>query len=55
NGFISRFGEKQGLVGQVKKGCGWTLLALALSINLLSQHCHLVTFATTCRSELPAI
>uniref|UniRef100_UPI0037E87961 BCL2 like 16 n=1 Tax=Semicossyphus pulcher TaxID=241346 RepID=UPI0037E87961 len=32
NGFVSRFGEKQGLEGQVKKVCCWTLLALAVSI-----------------------
>ncbi|KAK5870514.1 hypothetical protein PBY51_003456 [Eleginops maclovinus] len=32
SGFVSRFGEKQGLEGQVKRGCCWTLLALALSI-----------------------
>ncbi|XP_070759970.1 BCL2 like 16 [Enoplosus armatus] len=31
-GFVSRFGEKQGLEGQVKKVCWWTLLALAVSI-----------------------
>ncbi|KAM6944947.1 BCL2 like 16 isoform 1-T3 [Lycodopsis pacificus] len=32
SGFVSRFGEKQGLEGQVKKVCSWTLLALAISI-----------------------
>ncbi|XP_073323423.1 BCL2 like 16 [Pagrus major] len=32
SGFVSRFGEKQGLEGQVKKVCCWTLLALAISI-----------------------
>uniref|UniRef100_A0A8C9XMY0 Bcl-2 Bcl-2 homology region 1-3 domain-containing protein n=1 Tax=Sander lucioperca TaxID=283035 RepID=A0A8C9XMY0_SANLU len=32
SGFVSRFGEKQGLEGQVKKGCCWTLLALAIGI-----------------------
>nr|XP_046241595.1 BCL2 like 16 isoform X1 [Scatophagus argus] len=32
SGFVSRFGEKQGLEGQVKKLCCWTLLALAISI-----------------------
>ncbi|XP_074493563.1 BCL2 like 16 [Sebastes fasciatus] len=32
SGFMSRFGEKQGLEGQVKKVCCWTLLALAISI-----------------------
>lgn len=31
-GFVSRFGKKQGLEGQVKKGCCWTLLVLAISI-----------------------
>ncbi|KAM3610338.1 uncharacterized protein V6R79_002492 [Siganus canaliculatus] len=31
-GFVSRFGEKQGLEGQVKKVCCWTLLVLAISI-----------------------
>ncbi|XP_054466511.1 apoptosis regulator Bcl-2-like [Anoplopoma fimbria] len=32
SGFVSRFGEKQGLEGQVKKVCCWTLLALSISI-----------------------
>ncbi|XP_036954012.1 BCL2 like 16 [Acanthopagrus latus] len=32
SGFVSRFGEKQGLESQVKKVCCWTLLALAISI-----------------------
>ncbi|XP_070819915.1 bcl-2-like protein 2 [Chaetodon trifascialis] len=32
SGFVSRFGEKQGLEVQVKKVCCWTLFALALSI-----------------------
>ncbi|XP_068460593.1 BCL2 like 16 [Clinocottus analis] len=32
SGFVSRFGEKPGLEGQLKKGCCWTLLALAISI-----------------------
>ncbi|XP_030273243.1 BCL2 like 16 [Sparus aurata] len=32
SGFVSRFGEKQGLEGQVKKVCRWTLLALTISI-----------------------
>lgn len=32
SGFVSRFGEKQGLESQLKKGCYWTLLALAISI-----------------------
>ncbi|KAK9523251.1 hypothetical protein VZT92_019655 [Zoarces viviparus] len=32
SGFVSRFGEKQGLEGQVKTVCSWTLLALAISI-----------------------
>ncbi|XP_062274194.1 BCL2 like 16 [Scomber scombrus] len=31
-GFVSRFGEKQDLEGQVKKVCCWTLVALAISI-----------------------
>lgn len=31
-GFVSRFGEKQDLEGQVKKVCCWTLVALAVSI-----------------------
>ncbi|XP_042277237.1 BCL2 like 16 [Thunnus albacares] len=31
-GFVSRFGEKQNLEGQVKKVCCWTLVALAISI-----------------------
>ncbi|XP_023122891.1 BCL2 like 16 [Amphiprion ocellaris] len=31
-GFVSRFGEKQDLEGQLKKACWWTLLALAISI-----------------------
>lgn len=32
SGFVSRFGEKQGLEGQVKTLCCWTLLALTISI-----------------------
>ncbi|XP_040899177.1 BCL2 like 16 [Toxotes jaculatrix] len=32
SGFVSRFGEKQDLEGQVKRVCCWTLLALAVSI-----------------------
>ncbi|XP_041855322.1 BCL2 like 16 [Melanotaenia boesemani] len=32
SGFVSRFGEKENLEGQVKKVCCWTLLALAISI-----------------------
>ncbi|XP_060927153.1 BCL2 like 16 [Limanda limanda] len=32
SGFVSRFGEKQHLEGQVKRVCCWTLLALASSI-----------------------
>ncbi|XP_040010779.1 BCL2 like 16 [Xiphias gladius] len=32
SGFVSRFGEKQDLEGQVKKVCCWTLLTLATSI-----------------------
>ncbi|XP_034397249.1 BCL2 like 16 [Cyclopterus lumpus] len=32
SGFVSRFGEKQDLEGQLKKGCYWTLLALAICI-----------------------
>ncbi|XP_053181793.1 BCL2 like 16 [Scomber japonicus] len=32
DGFVSRFGEKQDLEGQVKKVCCWTLVALAISI-----------------------
>lgn len=31
-GFVSRFGQKQDLEGQVKKVCCWTLLLLATSI-----------------------
>ncbi|XP_047447480.1 BCL2 like 16 [Mugil cephalus] len=36
SGFISRFGEKQNLEGQVKKVCCWTLTALATSILFYS-------------------
>ncbi|XP_071371743.1 BCL2 like 16 [Centroberyx affinis] len=32
SGFVSRFGQKQDLEGQVKKLCYWTLLLLAISI-----------------------
>ncbi|XP_077377647.1 BCL2 like 16 [Festucalex cinctus] len=31
-GFVSRFGEKQNLEGQLKKVCCWTLLAFASSV-----------------------
>ncbi|KAM4607921.1 BCL2 like 16 [Polymixia lowei] len=33
SGFVSRFGEKQNLEGQVKKVCCWTLLLLATTIS----------------------
>ncbi|KAM9857927.1 BCL2 like 16 [Aulostomus maculatus] len=32
SGFVSRFGEKQNLEGQVKRVCCWTLLVLTFSI-----------------------
>ncbi|XP_059192922.1 BCL2 like 16 [Centropristis striata] len=32
SGFVSRFGEKQGLEARVKKVCCWTLLLLTISI-----------------------
>ncbi|XP_008275227.1 BCL2 like 16 [Stegastes partitus] len=32
SGFVSRFGQKQDLEGQLKKACWWTLLALAIGI-----------------------